>query len=110
MIKICNEVIATFKEKDEDDSKETDLQFGFVYLMKSGHYYKIGRSNFVERRNYELGTKLPEDLKIIHKIKTDDPGGIEAYWHNRFEVKRKKGEWFDLSPGDVKAFKRRKFM
>lgn len=110
VIKICSEVITTFEEKVEDDFKETDFQFGYVYLMKSGRYYKIGRSNFVERRNYELGTKLPEDLKIIHKIRTDDPGGIESYWHNRFEGKRKKGEWFDLSPGDVKAFKRRKFM
>ena len=78
--------------------------------MKSGRYYKIGRSSFVEKRNYEIGIKLPEELKIIHKIKTDDPFGIEAYWHKRFEDKRKGGEWFDLSSSDVKAFRRRPFM
>ena len=98
------------QNKSELNSDETDVEFWYVYLMKSGRFYKIGRSNSVERRNYDLGIKLPEDLSIVHKIKTDDPIGIEAYWHKRFEEKRKKGEWFDLSSDDVKAFKRRKFM
>ena len=78
--------------------------------MKSGRFYKIGCSNNVGRRNYEIGIKLPEELAIVHKINTDDPTGIETYWHNRFRVKRKQGEWFDLSSSDVTAFKRRKFM
>ena len=78
--------------------------------MKSGRYYKIGRSNAAGRREYELAIQLPEKLKTIHSIRTDDPPGIERYWHRRFETKRKNGEWFDLNPLDVKAFRRRKFM
>ena len=90
--------------------EEAEKEMGYVYLMKSGNYYKLGRSINVERRNYEIGIKLPEKFDIIHKIKTDDSAGIEAYWQNRFQDKRKQGEWFDLSSGDIKAFKRRKFM
>ncbi len=83
---------------------------GFVYLMKSGKFYKIGRSNSVGRREYDLGLQLPEPLTSVHVIPTDDPPGIEAYWHNRFAAKRKNGEWFELDLADVSAFKRRRFM
>ncbi|MGH7563041.1 MAG: GIY-YIG nuclease family protein [Gemmatimonadota bacterium] len=83
---------------------------GSVYLIKSGQFYKVGRSNEVGRRSYELAIQLPEEVKLIHEIRTDDPTGIEGYWHRRFSDRRKKGEWFDLSADDVRAFKRRKFM
>lgn len=109
VIKICKPIVKTQKQEPEVSEKDT-FSIGNVYLMKSGRYYKLGRSNSVERRKYDIGIKLPEDLTIVHTIKTDDPSGIEAYWHKRFEEKRKGGEWFDLTVNDIKAFKRRKFM
>jgi hypothetical protein len=110
VIEIWKGVSVSLDKEDDFDTEKDDLKFGYVYLMKSGRYYKIGRSDCVEKRKYDIGIKLPEELKTIHKIKTDDPSGIEAYWHKRFEDKRKGGEWFDLSSSDVKAFRRRKFM
>jgi Meiotically up-regulated gene 113 len=86
------------------------LSDGFVYLIKSGRHFKIGKANSVEVRHRQLKIQLPQAAEVIHRIKTDDPYGIEAYWHHRFADKRLNGEWFGLSADDIKAFKRRKFM
>jgi Meiotically up-regulated gene 113 len=112
VLKCCEEYTAvTNVGQTTNQVSPTEGSLGSVYLAKSGRYYKIGKSNAAGRREYELSLQLPEKLKMIHVITTDDPTGIEAYWHKRFDSKRKNGEWFDLSAVEVAAFKlRRKFM
>lgn len=97
-------------EAEQSASVRTDSIEGFVYLVKMGKYYKIGKTFSVPRRHRELALELPEKLKPIHVIRTDDPSGIEAYWHKRFQAKCTNSEWFALTPADVSIFKKRRFM
>lgn len=99
------------EDKSSSDHEEIGDLGGTVYLIKVGRYYKIGKTNAVGRREYELAIQLPERAQKIHEIRTiDDSGGIEAYWHRRFQDKRANGEWFELDKADIRAFKRRKLM
>lgn len=92
---------------DERDSPPAEKRFGFVYLAR-GHpgEFKIGRTNLVDRRLSELGVMSATEPTLIHSIKTDDPAGIEAYWHRRFAENRMRGEWFRLTAADVASFRR----
>jgi hypothetical protein len=109
--RLCAEYVSPKQGSSENiPQKPAVSEDGCVYLIKSGHFHKIGRANSAGRREYELSIQLPEKAKTIHVIRTDDPSGVEAYWHNRFAAKRKNGEWFELSAADIAIFKRRKFM
>jgi len=109
VVRWCQEYTASRSDPPAPSAAE-QVEIGFVYLIKSGRFYKIGKTNAAGRREYELAIQLSERPTTVHVIRTDDPSGIEAYWHRRFEAKRKNGEWFDLDAADIAAFKRRKFM
>jgi hypothetical protein len=111
VVAMCRDAIQSSKTLPErQDSSESAAQDGYVYMIKSGRHYKIGYTNDFHRRGKEIAIELPERAATIHIISTDDPSGIEAYWHNRFKSRRGNGEWFVLTPADIKAFRRRKFM
>jgi len=102
---ICRETLGS----DVPDERASGSDLGSVYLIRWDKHYKIGKASNLERRVREIKISLPEAAEIVHAIKTDDPDGIEAYWHRRFNDRRVRGEWFALSVSDVAAFKRRRF-
>jgi len=105
---ICSTIVKTAREDKNTANSDSSTNVGYVYLLRHGtrNEYKIGRTNNPVRREGEIRLELPEQIQPICYIKTDDPAGIESYWHSRFSSKRKNGEWFSLKEEDVRAFKR----
>lgn len=93
------------KEKKAIPTKAASALKGYVYLLSSGKRYKIGKESARGGRIAAASTWLIEQ-KWLHHIETDDPAGVEAYWHNRFKDKQIAREWYKLTADDVAAFRR----
>lgn len=91
-----------------DDERAAPSPAGAVYLMRAGPLFKIGCSRKPEQRTRRVASGVPAEAVVIHMIETDDPYGVEGYWHRRFADKRAHGEWFRLSADEVAAFRARK--
>ncbi len=79
IIALCIPIATAAGDENDKNEIEPKSVIGYVYLMKSGRHYKIGRSNAAGRREYELAIQMPEKLITVHTIRTDDPAGIEYY-------------------------------
>jgi hypothetical protein len=111
VIELCRPIaVDAVVQNQEQVEAPPPSDVGYVYMWKSGTRYKIGKTDSLESRYKGLSAQVSHELIQVHAILTDDPFGIEAYWHKRFKDKRRYNEWFELSATDVAAFKRRKFM
>lgn len=86
--------------------QDAAVALGFVYMQRHGSDYKIGCTTTLNKRGRQIQIELPQEIELVHSILTDDPAGVEAYWHKRFASKRTRGEWFKLLRADISAFKR----
>lgn len=74
---------------------------GFVYLVESAGYHKIGISKNVANRMAGMVTNSPLPFTLVHTITTDDMAWAESQLHQRYAAQRVRGEWFDLCPDDI---------
>jgi hypothetical protein len=74
----------------------------YTYVMydTSNHYYKIGKSVNVTKREKTLQSQKPTIEAILFK-----EGDIELKLHQFFLDKRIRGEWFKLSKNDIETLK-----
>ncbi len=80
-----------------------------LYLLKCDFgdevLYKIGfTKRSVESRIKELKTGNANEIKIVSVFQSKWAIKIESTMHRLHSSKRINGEWFELTPGDVKSF------
>jgi hypothetical protein len=78
---------------------------GYVYVIKSDHGYKIGKTKRMKDRAQLFSVKLPFPIEVVHYAWFDDYSATETELHRLFQSKRLGGEWFDLSPHDLDRIK-----
>jgi hypothetical protein len=69
---------------------------GYVYLLRSGTHYKIGKSKDVNRRLTQISPKTPLPVELVHTIPTDNMAWAEHTLHEQYASFRTNGEWFAL--------------
>ena len=93
------------RENAPAEKQERKKTPGFIYVIKSGEYHKIGRTINLERRLRDISSTVGPiaELALVHSFGVDDTIQAEAELHERFSDKRirGRGEWFDLSQEDV---------
>jgi len=61
VLALCRDYLkkSTPESASFEASPSAAISYGYVYLIKSGRHYKIGYTNSVGRREWELGIKIP---------------------------------------------------
>lgn len=81
---------------------------GFIYCLKSDAYpemVKLGRSKNVIERLAALNTGCaPKPLRVVFQVPTMDAVRDEKRLHVHFASRRGQGEYFNVTPEEVKRF------
>lgn len=73
----------------------------FVYVLRSGPYFKIGKTTELGKRISQLKIQLPFEVELFKVINTNDCTKLETFFHKAYSNLRVNGEWFTLSPHDA---------
>lgn len=79
---------------------------GVVYLLTNNNdQYKIGVTKHNgKKRIKNLQTGNGDVIDVVAEFKSKYNNKIENALHNRYSVKRLKGEWFKLEKKDIQNF------
>jgi hypothetical protein len=79
----------------------TRINTGYIYLISSGKYFKIGKTKYISKRFQAFKTIIPNEWNIVHSYKTKNIDEEEKRLHSMFKHKRVIGEWFNLNVSNI---------
>lgn len=74
---------------------------GYIYVIKGGDYYKIGRTGNMTQRMKSFSKSIPSNFDLVCSWRVDDMVQEEKELHEIFSESRVRGEWFSLNEDDV---------
>lgn len=77
---------------------------GFIYLLKSGVFYKIGKTTDLKKRFHQIKLQLPFSVELVRSCKVPDMNEMESHYHGAFSEQRRNGEWFELTDRQIQQF------
>jgi hypothetical protein len=85
--------------------RDREIAIAYIYVIEAGDLglFKIGRANDIKGRlpSYRTECPVPCHAILVASVPGTRVGQIEAALHKRFSERRRKGEWFALTPADV---------
>ena len=81
---------------------------GYVYVIQDVSHskqYKIGRTNHPSRRLNRFDVVLPIETSLIALLESSDAAALEKRLHLRYGKQHTRGEWFNLTPDQLKAIR-----
>ena len=78
---------------------------GWIYVLRAGDYYKIGRAKDPIDRYSQLATLPPWPTEIVTTFECNEYEKMEKELHDLFSAKRANGEWFALDAEDVELLR-----
>lgn len=76
-------------------------EVGYIYLVKTLGYIKIGITRDPKKRIDSIRNSLPVELSVIKVLPVKDYRVTERELHNKYIHKHVKNEWFTLDDNDV---------
>lgn len=76
----------------------------YVYLVRSGKYYKIGIANNPKERINQIQVGNPHKIIFVSCYFMKDAGIVEKALHSAFSEKQVNREWFALDEKEVEKF------
>lgn len=73
----------------------------YIYCIKCGNYYKIGKAKKLNNRIKTHQTSNPNKIELIFEELVSNCNEVEKEIHEIFVNKRYKGEWFKLDKDDL---------
>lgn len=102
-----NELV-TWKKTQHKSKSRLARCYGYIYCIRSGGLFKIGRTESPRTRLAKYRTENPLAFDVVLLAYVSDYRTVEGELTRRFSHKRDHGEWFQLEEEDVISI--RKFL